>query len=310
MSRTERSPTTVRARREPPLFRRVAVRRVEHLSPHLVRATLAGPDLAGLSVERPAASVRLLLPSPGRQELVIPSWNGNEFLLPDGRRPTIRTFTPRRVDPEAPELDVEIVIHGNGVASEWAEAAEPGDPVAISGPGRGYAINRDAPTFLLAGDETAIPAISQLLEALPAETPVQVHIEIAHPDARLALPHHPCATVEWCDLPPGASSGHALVATVGAADVVPGTQVWVAGEASAMQRIRRHLFEDRRLPRAQASVRGYWKHGRSGDVDARVPPRTPRSDLKELVDRIQATATNDATVASYAAEDARRFVGA
>jgi NADPH-dependent ferric siderophore reductase len=267
MSRSERRPTTVGARREPPRFRRVAVRRVEHLSPRMVRVTLAGPDLEGLTVEHPAASVRLLLPSPGGQELVVPSWNGNEFLLPDGRRPTIRTFTPRRVDAEALELDVEIVIHGGGVASEWVEVAEPGDPAAISGPGRGYAIDRDAPAFLLAGDETAIPAISQLLEALPAETPVQVHIEVAHPDARLALPDRPRATVEWCDLPPGASSGDALVAAVRGADLVPGTKVWVAGEAAALQHIRRHLFEDRGLPRAQASVRGYWKHGRSGDAD-------------------------------------------
>jgi NADPH-dependent ferric siderophore reductase len=34
-----------------------------------------------------------------------------------------------------------------------------------------------------------------------------------------------------------------------------------------MQRIRRHLFEDRGVTRTQANVRGYWKHGRSGDVD-------------------------------------------
>jgi len=246
-------------------FRRVTVRRVEHLSPRMVRVTFTGPDLEGLTVEQPAASVRLLLPSPGAQELVIPSWNGNEFLLPDGRRPTIRTFTPRRVDPEA--LELEIVIHAGGVASEWAEAAEPGDPAAISGPGRGCAIDRDAPAFLLAGDETAIPASSQLLATLPAETPVQVHIEVAHPVAPLALPDHPRATVEWCDLPPGASPGDALVAAVRGADLAPGTRVWMAGEAAAVQRIRDHLFEDRGLPRAHASVRGYWKHGRSGDAD-------------------------------------------
>jgi NADPH-dependent ferric siderophore reductase len=267
MSRSDRSPTTVRARREPPRFRRVTVRRVEHLGPRVVRVTLAGPDLEGLTVEDPAASVRLLLPSLRAQPLLIPSWNGNEFLLPDGRRPTIRTFTPRRVDPEARELDVEIVIHGDGAASSWAEAAKPGDPAAISGPGRGYALDRDAPAFLLAGDETAIPAISQLLDALPADTPVQVHLEVAHPDARRALPDHPRATVEWCDLPPGASAGDALVAAVRGADLAPGTRVWAAGEAAAVQRIRRHLFEDRKLLRAQASVRGYWKYGRSGDTD-------------------------------------------
>jgi NADPH-dependent ferric siderophore reductase len=233
----------------------------------MVRVTFAGPDLEGLTLEHPAASVRVLLPSPGAQELVMPSWNGNEFLLPDRRRPTLRTFTPRRVDAEALELDVEIVVHGGGVASEWASEAAPGDPAAISGPGRGYGIDRDAPAFLLAGDETAIPAISQLLEALPPDRPVQVHVEVAHPDARLALPDHPRATVEWLDLPAGASPGDALVAAVGGADLAPGARVWGAGEAAAVQRIRRHLFDDRGLPRAQASVRGYWKHGRTGDAD-------------------------------------------
>ncbi len=233
----------------------------------MIRVTFTGPDLEGLVVEHPAASVRLLLPAPGEQELVIPTWNGNEFLLSDGRRPIIRTFTPRRVDPSALELDLEIVIHEGGAASKWAQAVRPGDPAAVSGPGRGYVIDHDAPGFLLAGDETAIPAMSQLLEELPATTPVQVHIEVAHPDARLPLPEHPLATVAWHDLPPGAPPGDTLVAAVHGADVDPGTRIWAAGEAAAMQRIRRHLFEDRGLPRSRASVRGYWKHGRRGDGD-------------------------------------------
>ena len=267
MSRSSQNPTTERARREPPRFRQMWVRRVGDVSPRLVRITFAGPDLESLTVEHPAASVRLLLPWPGTQELVVPSWNGNEFLLPDGRRPAIRTLTPRRVDPETFEIELDIVIHGGGVVSEWAQAVEPGDPAAISGPGRGYAIDRDAPAFFLGGDETAIPAISQILAALPAERPVQVHIEVAHPDARIALPDHPRVTAEWCDLTPDAPSGDALFAAVRSADLEPGIRVWVAGEAAAMQRIRRHLFEDRGLPRSQASVRGYWKHGRSGDAD-------------------------------------------
>ena len=196
---------------------------------------------------------------------MVPTWEGNEFLLPDGSRPAIRTFTPRRLGDDG--LDLDVVLHGDGPASAWAEAAEPGDEVAISGPGRGYAIDPEAAAFLLAGDETAIPAISQLLEALPDGPPVQVHVEVAHPDGRLELPDHPGTTVDWCDLPEGAPPGDALVAAVCDTDVGPGTPVWVAGEAAAVQRIRRHLFEERGLPRSQATVRGYWKHGRSGGAD-------------------------------------------
>jgi NADPH-dependent ferric siderophore reductase len=258
---------TRRLRREPPAFRRVEVRRVERVSPRMVRVTLSGPELVGLVVDRPAASVRVLLPSSGAGDVVVPSWNGNEFLLPDGRRPTIRTFTPWRVDPEALELDVGIVVHGGGVASDWAVSAEPGRSAAISGPGRGYTVDRHAPAYLVAGDETAIPAITQVLGAIPGETPVQVRIEVAHADGRLAPPAHPGATVEWCDLPSGAPPGDALGAAVRDVELPDGVRVWAAGEAAAVQRIRRYLFDDRGLPRTQTSVRGYWKHGRAGDGD-------------------------------------------
>ncbi|HEX2043631.1 MAG TPA: siderophore-interacting protein [Acidimicrobiales bacterium] len=257
----------VRVRREPPRFRRVAVRRVERLSPRMARVTFAGADLDGLAVDQPAASVRLLLPPPGAPALVMPSWDGNVFLLPDGRRAPIRTFTPRRLDTGALVLDLDIVLHGPGVASEWAERVVPGDEAAVSGPARGYDVDPDAPAFLLAGDETAIPAIGQLLEVVPQHTPVDVRIEVARPDARMELPHHPRATVEWLDLPSGAAPGDALVAAVRGADLPAGARVWVAGEAAAVQRIRRHLFDERGLSRSEATVRGYWKHGRTGDGD-------------------------------------------
>ena len=67
---------------------------------------------------------------------MLPTWHGNEFLLPDGRRATIRTLTPRRFDRTALELDLDIVLHGGGVAGGWATSAGPGDEAAISGPGR------------------------------------------------------------------------------------------------------------------------------------------------------------------------------
>lgn len=256
----------VRLRREPPRFRDVEIGRVERVGPRLVRLTLVGADLEAMATAGPAASVRLLLPPDGGTELVMPAWNGNEFLLPDGRRPAIRTFTPLRSDPDRAELALEIVVHGGGTASNWAATAEPGRRGAISGPGRGYTVDEDAPAFLIGGDETAIPAISQLLAAVPDAASVRVCVEVARPDGRVPLPEHPNATVEWCDLAPGAPAGDALVAAVRAAALVPGVRVWAAGEAAAVQRIRRYLFEEQEMPRARASVRGYWKHGRAGET--------------------------------------------
>ena len=230
-----------------------------------MRVTLAGPDLEGLTVEAPAASVRLLLPSPGAREPVVPSWHGNEFLLPDGSRPIIRTFTPRRVDPAALEIDLRSSRTGR-CASEWAATAEPGFAAAIAGPGRGYVIDPDATVFVLGGDETAIPAISQLLETLPHGSEVRVRIEIADPIAEIPLPEHPRATVEWSVLAPGAAPGDALVEALRDIDIPPDARLWAAGEAAAMQRIRKNWFDARGLPRSRAVVRGYWKHGRMADA--------------------------------------------
>ena len=260
--------STVPVRREPPPFRRVSVQRAEAVSPRLLRVTLGGDELAGMPVPDPAASVRMLLPSPAQQELVVPTWNGNQFLLPDGARPAIRTLTPARLDPDALELDVEIVLHDTGVASDWARAARPGDPAAVSGPGRGYDVDGEAVAYLLAGDETAIPAIRQLLDVLPARVPVDVIVEVGAPEGRAALPDHGAAVARWVDADGAAPPGDALVAAVVATEIAPGSRIWVAGEAAAVQRIRRHLFEELRVPRKQATVRGYWKHGRGGDAVA------------------------------------------
>ncbi len=235
------------------------MRGVEFPTRYLARATLGGEDLEGFAVDEAAASVRLLLPPPAQSELVMPTWDGNVFLLPNGERATIRTFTPRRFDPAALELTLEVVIHEGGAASDWVRSASTDDPAAISGPGRGYVIDPAATGFLLGGDETAIPAIGQLLEALPDGRPVRVLIEVRHPEARLDLPEHPRATVDWLGLRSGVAPGTVLAEAMSEAGIEPGDRIWVAGEAAAMQRVRRDLFDVRGLPRSAANVRGYWK---------------------------------------------------
>ena len=255
-----------RIRREPPPFRRVTVQATRALSPWMTRVTLAGPELVGLAIEDPAASVRLLVPD--GSQLVMPDWTGNEFLLPDGRRPALRTLTPRRADPDAGELDVDVVIHEGGVLSEWTTHVEPGEDAAISGPGRGYVIDPSVDSYVLAGDETAIPALSQLLERLPHSATLAVHVEIARADARLELPEHPNAAIAWHVLNATEQPGDAMVAAVLREPLTGNVMVWAAGEAAAVQRIRRELFTARGFPRARATVRGYWKFGRRADESA------------------------------------------
>ena len=251
-----------RVRREPPAFRRVAVEEVEPLSPHMLRIVFVGDELDGFAVPSPASSVRLLLPPPGEAQIVMPTWTGNQFELPNGDRAPIRTFTPRAFDPDRLALTLDFVLHERGAASDWARQATPGDVVAISGPGRSEDLDADAQSFLLAGDETALPAIGQLLETIDGGHSIDVHVEVRSDDARIELPPHPGATVTWHEAGVGAAPGAAMVAAVLDVDELPDA-IWVAGEAAAVQQLRKHLFDERGRARSSVTARGYWKQGRS-----------------------------------------------
>lgn len=252
--RTER----LRSRREPPpLVPVTVVERIE-ITPRLLRVTFEGPGIDAMGAE-PAASVRLLVPSPGTTELVLPRWNGNEFLLPGDLRPALRTFTPLAADADH-RLVLEIVRHPGGTVSRWAEHIDAGAPAALSGPGRGVEFAPEADSFHLLGDETAVPAISQLLRVLPAVATIHVHAEVVQESAIRPLPGHPGARVDWTVLPADQAPGTSLVAAATALpDLTERSHVWAAGEAASMQAIRKHLFDGRGLSRSQATIRGYWK---------------------------------------------------
>ena len=255
-------------------MRLAEVARTEERSARLLRIVLRSPALVGMPVPEPAASVRLLLPSVGATDLVLPTWNGNEFLLPNGSRPILRTLTPWRADRASDTLAVDVVLHGTGPLARWAARAAPGDRVAVSGPGRGSsAPEPEAPAHLLLGDESALPAIEQVLAVLAPVTGavaglvagvVTVVVEIDDNSARLPL--SPAAAggshVEWRVREAGAPPGGQLVDAVSTAVLPEGARIWAAGEAAAMQRVRRELFEVRKIPRDHTVVRGYWKTGR------------------------------------------------
>lgn len=256
------SDVAARVRRQPPRFRRARVEAVTAVTPHLRRVRLAGAELRGMDPGLPGASVRLLLPDRPDAPIALPTWTGNEFRTTDGERAPIRTLTPVDPDPEAGRLTVDVVRHDAGLLTAWVDAVAPGGEVAVSGTGRGYTVEPEADAYLLAGDETALPALRQVLAAVPEAVPVRLLAEVRGADAEVPFPDRPGLDVTWLVADPAAPPGDALVAAVAGADLPPGVRVWAAGEAAAVQRIRRHLFEERDLPRGRAHVRGYWKMGR------------------------------------------------
>ena len=230
----------------------------------MLRLTFEGHGLRELVAPEPASSVRLLVPSPGEAELVLPEWNGNEFLLPDGRRPALRTFTPLRFDAETGRLELEIVRHPGGAVSEWAESVRVGDSAAISGPGRGWELDASVRSLRLLGDETALPAIGQLIDLVDPSVAITVDVEVEHEDAVQALPERPGVEVAWHVRSDAAAPGDALVQVARSiSEVGADVHIWAAGEAASMQAIRKHCFDALGLTRSQTTIRGYWKPARS-----------------------------------------------
>jgi NADPH-dependent ferric siderophore reductase len=197
--------------------------------------------------------------------------------LPAAKQPVIRTLTVRRADPVAREIAIDILVHGeHGTAGPWAAAAEPGQPAYLMGPSGAYSPDPAADWHLLAGDETALPAISVALEALPPNAIGQAFIEIAGPENEIPLTAPDGVGINWiyrggrADLISEDRAGdHSpLIEAVKSAPWLPGqVHVFVHGEAQAvMHNIRPYIRKDREVDAKWASISGYWRRGRTEET--------------------------------------------
>ena len=138
---------------------------------------------------------------------VLPTYGARGPQFPDGAvRPLVRTYTPRSFDPTSGELAIDFVLHGHGSAAAWAERARPGDRAGVSGPGSGYVPDPDAPWFVIAGDESALPAMATIVEALPSGRMAHVVAEVPGPLDRIDLVSPARVITTWLERdgqPPG-----------------------------------------------------------------------------------------------------------
>src|SRR5690606_9759576 len=104
--------------------------------------------------------------------------NGRPIFAADVGRPVGRTYTPLNWDPDLLQLDIDFVMHPGGAGMAWLAQAEVGDQVYIVGPAGPVAVEPEADWYLIAGDESAMPAISTLLQSLPDSLPKTILIEV------------------------------------------------------------------------------------------------------------------------------------
>jgi NADPH-dependent ferric siderophore reductase len=165
-----------------------------------------------------------------------------------------RDYTPRRVDTDAREVDIEFALHGHGGAAEWARNATIGQRAIIGGPRGSMILPLAMDWHLLIGDGSALPAVTRRLEELPAGARV-VAVLLVDAANRRTLVTRADARIHWVD------SDDALLQVLKELPLQPGAGLaWGGGEAALMARVRQVLVETG-MPRQAAKVSAYWKRG-------------------------------------------------
>jgi NADPH-dependent ferric siderophore reductase len=263
------STTTVAGRVRPARPQAVlAVVSRERLSPHTVRITAGGPGFDALRMnEFTDKYAKIIFVDPGLG--LTPPYDLaalRESLAPD-QQPVTRTYTLRRADPERQQVTIDFVVHGDaGIAAPWAAHAEPGDLLAMSGAGGAYRPDPDCDWHLLAGDESALPAICSALEALPDDARGLAYLETSDPGEYLDVTPPAGVEVRWLHRPEPGSQPQLLADTLLAGPWLSGrADVFAHGERESMKAVRAAL-KTRLGDGDQLSLSGYWAAGRTEDV--------------------------------------------
>ncbi|WP_024875751.1 siderophore-interacting protein [Saccharomonospora piscinae] len=244
---------------------RARVVRTERLTPHMIRVVCGGPAVSDFRHNGfTDCYVKVLFPVPGVRYPEPFDLDAVKESLPREQWPRLRSYTVRQHDPAAGELTLDVVVHGDvGLGGPWAAGARPGDEVLLRGPGGSYAPRADVDHHLLAGDESALPAIAASLEALPAGARATVCLLVHDRAEHQALPTKGSVDLRWLHR----AEGDDLVADVRSLDLGEGTvQAFVHGEAGAVRDLRGHLLRERGLDRDLLSISGYWRRGRTDEV--------------------------------------------
>lgn len=266
----------------------------QRISPHMQRVTFGGTDLADFTDVSPDQHSKLFFPrTPGTEPHVPPlpddgdvsRWYRDYLALPDETRPWMRSYTIRRHRPEYNEIDIDFVLHGAsaGPAARWAAEAQPGDVIGMLGPQVSHLTPERARDWtLLAGDETALPAIAALLEGLrPGERAV-AYIEIADSAEEQYIDTPGAVDLHWLHRDGRPAVTSTLLEDTVRGAVFPDGDVfaWIAGKASSVRSLRRHLVKDRGVAKSAIAFSGYWRPRMSVD-----DPET-QADLADREDQL------------------------
>jgi NADPH-dependent ferric siderophore reductase len=227
---------------------------VERLAPRATRVRFS--DMTLIESVRPACFLSLSFSDPARS----PRDDSDGAGRRRRRRSDRRTFTPRAMSAIARNLTVDFVLHGEGPASTWAAAAQAGR-VIWAGPTKGgYTVPPPGSHLVLIGDDTAIPAIGTIIEAVDTTVRVTTVLEVVdRDDEREVTPIRDVDPIWVHRGPDPAQTGVLTTNLVETLTVPDDAYWWVAGEREAILAMRDLLFTERHVPRDRLDLNAHWR---------------------------------------------------
>lgn len=236
------------------------------LTDDLLRLTLNAPALVGRDVNLADHYIKLLF-VPEEADYAWPfNYAHIRETQPRALHPVTRTYTFRSVDPTTGDFELDFVIHGDaGLAAPWAMQAKKGDVIGFLGPGGAWRPEAEYEHFVLAGDESASPAIARAIELLPAGASATAYLEVADDHSTFDMPTADNVDIVWVPRD-GATAGTQLSHYVREAGIPEKKTSWfIHGVAEMIKELRRFLFVDGGVDRADVSISGYWRLGMTED---------------------------------------------
>ncbi len=270
MEPTEAPDLTPRRVRHALRFRTLDVAQVQRITPHLVRVTLSGDALEGFVSLGFDDHVKLFFPDPVSGVLNTPTLGEDGPVWPQGARPTMRDYTPHHFDPAARTLQIDFALHSpGGPATQWAAQARVGQQLGVGGPRGSFVVPTAFDWHLLAGDDTALPAIARRLSELPAGARAEVLVEVDSAADQIALPSDADVAVHWVYRNGAAAEAMPLLDALQRLRMPTGVfHSWIACETQQAKALRAYLVTECRANPKWIRASGYWRHGSAATHDA------------------------------------------
>lgn len=242
------------AGQHPPNFSLARVHSVRGIGRNFLRLRLEGDGLARLA--RDMIHFRIIPPHPSAPtEWPRLTGTGQTLWPHDLHRPA---YTVAAIDAEAGWLDTDIFVHDGGRICGFAARAAAGIELGLIGPGGGGVPQADS--LLIAGDETAYPALGRIIAGQHPGARIECHLFGA--DADYPFADHPGLSLTH------APAGESALAARLQAGGIKAERVWMATEKARLQPLKQAVLAH--LPKTMAHLAAYWTAPKGDQADSRA----------------------------------------